>query len=267
MKISIIGTRGVPANYGGFETFAEEISKNIKILDPNIEITVVCDFAQKEINNSIKELDNINLKYSVYSKSKNPLKFYMDSIFLSLDSNIILSCGLGGGYFSLLTKFSKAKYITNPDGLEWKRSKWSSLKRFALKTMEKTSVWFSDHLICDSEGIAEYIRQEYSYKKKTYTIEYGAYENEFIGINNEKTKIILSQYNLNSNAYHLVVSRLEPENNVDMIIDGYLSHRFKHPLIIVGNLIDTDYVKLLKNKENKQIICIGGIYNKDELSI
>ena len=89
MKISIIGTRGVPANYGGFETFAEEISKNIKILDPNIEITVVCDFAQKEINNSIKELDNINTSGIAQDIEENGIKKILWREFANYECQIV----------------------------------------------------------------------------------------------------------------------------------------------------------------------------------
>jgi len=267
MKISIIGTRGIPANYGGFETFAEEVSKNIIKLDENVQVIVIGDKEQKEKNNALAKLDNINIIYSRYSKNVNPLMFYLDSILMSLKSDIILSCGLAGGYFSWIPKFSKAHFLTNPDGLEWKRAKWSPLKRWLLKSMEISSVKMSDYLICDSKGITQYIQEEYHYKKNLFTIEYGAYINEFIDVNNATTNKVLEQYGLKKLAYHLVVSRLEPENNVHIIIDGYNKSNSKLPLVIVGNMNDGEYVKSLKKYESTNIIFLGGIYDKNELSI
>jgi glycosyltransferase involved in cell wall biosynthesis len=133
--------------------------------------------------------------------------------------------------------------------------------------MEWTSVKFSDYLICDSEGITNYVKENYHYKKKIFTIEYGAYINSFLNINNSQTKDVLSEYGLEKNSYHLVVSRLEPENNVDMIIDGYQQSSVLFPLVIVGNLNSTAYVETLTKNESKKIIFLGGIYNKDTLSI
>lgn len=267
MRIAIIGTRGIPASYGGFETFAEEISKNVIKLDSNVKVTVVADKEQKVKNNSLTEIDNVDIIYSKYSKNVNPLLFYFDSIKLSLNCDIILSCGNGGGYFSFIPKFTKAVFITNPDGLEWKRAKWSPLKRFLIKTMEWFSVKCSDYLVCDSEGITNYVKENYNYKKKIYTIEYGAYINSFISVNNTQVEGVLRQYGLQKDSYHLVVSRLEPENNVDIIIDGYQKSTVTFPLVIVGNLTSTPYVETLIKNESKKIIFLSGIYDKDSLSI
>ena len=267
MKISIIGTRGIPARYGGFETFADEISKNLIQIDKTLNIQVLADCDQKISNNDLDNFSGVRLIYSKYSKNKNPLKYYLDSILLSLDSDIILSCGAGGGYFSFIPKFYKVKFITNPDGLEWKREKWSIIKRFLIKTMEKTSVLFSDAIICDSKGITEYIRKEYSYKKKLYTIEYGAYINEYLENSLVEVKDIYSKYDLQANKYHLVVSRLEPENNVHIIIDGYIQSQSEYPLIIVGGINQNDYVDTLLDKKNTNIRFIGAIYDKKELSV
>jgi rhamnosyltransferase len=236
-------------------------------LDKSVSVVVISDKDQKEKNNGLKNINGVDIIYSKYAKSNSPLLYYFDSILLSLKNDVILSCGNGGGYFSFITMFYKVKFLTNPDGLEWKRAKWSPLKRFLIKTMEWFSVKFSDGLVCDSEGITTYIKEQYRYTKKLYTIEYGAYVNKFLDVTNEQTKSILDMYKLKTGQYHLVVSRLEPENNVDMIIEGYEISNSRIPLIIVGNLNDTPYVKELEAKKSSNIIFLGGIYDKDALSI
>lgn len=113
MKIAIIGSRGIPANYGGFETFAEELSLSLKNKYNDLDITVVCDHETKKINNAQDEFKNIKLIYSKYTKKDNPLRFYYESMMMSRNSDVTLACGNGIGLFAPLNKLFNSKLIIN----------------------------------------------------------------------------------------------------------------------------------------------------------
>ena len=266
MKIVIAGSRGIPANYGGFETFAEELGVNLQARGP-FEVTVICDADQQKKNNNLEEFKGVRLLYSKYAKARNPIQFYLDSFTLGIKhSDIILSCGVGGGYWAFLPRLFGKVVVTNPDGIGWRRSKWGLLEKLALRTMYFFSASFSDYYVCDSAEITKIIREKYSFDR-TYTIEYGAYKNEYLDVCGSEVSDVLRHYGLESKRYHLVVSRLEPENNVDVIVDGYSQEVRKYPLVIVGNLQDTNFVKKLQASANGDVVFLDGIYDKEHLAI
>lgn len=267
MKISIIGSRGIPANYGGFETFAEELSLSLKKNYNDIDIAVVCDNETRTINNAKDEYKNIRLIYSKYTKSDNPLRFYYESIMLSRNSDVIVACGNGIGLYAPLNKFFNSKLIINSDGIEWKRTKWSLIKRFFVKCLEWVAIIFGDAIICDSKGMFDYFHKRYKWKKNLYIIEYGAHINKYLAQNNSQIDNVLKNYNISKYNYHLVVCRLEPENNIDMIIKGFNSSITAKPLVIIGNILSTKYVDYLKKIANVNTLFLGGIYDKNELLI
>ncbi len=266
MQLAIVGSRGIPANYGGFETFAEEISVNL-VHNHNYHVTVICDADQKISNNAMSEYKGVKLLYSKYSKSKNAILFYYDSIKMCVENNdIIYSCGPAGGLFGYIAHKHHKLLVTNPDGLNWKRAKWNKLIQTGFRTFEFLATKFSDYIACDSYGIEKHIQESYN-TKKTFVAEYGAYPNAYVDKENEEVHDVLHKYGVSQNAYHLVVSRLEPENHVHIIIEGYMKEERAYPLLIVGNLKDTQYVKELQNQSDSNILFVGGIYNKDELEI
>jgi len=266
MKLSIIGSRGIPANYGGFETFAEELAVNL-VKDYQYQVTIVCDSDQKKINNGLQEYKGIKLLYSKYSKSKNAILFYYDSIkMIASTSDIVYSCGPAGGLFGYLVHRYKKILVTNPDGLNWKRAKWNKLVQTGFRTFEFLATKFSDHIACDSYGIEKHIQNSYN-TKKTFVAEYGAYPNRYVGIESQEVLMTLDKFGVKKESYHLVVSRLEPENHVHMIIEGYCKVRRKYPLLIVGNIKDTKYINYLKKIANEDVLFIGGIYDKKDLEI
>ena len=264
-RIAIIGSRGVPANYGGFETFAEEISVHL-VKKYGYEVTVVSDIEQKKHNAAMKDYNGVNLRYSSYSKAGNAIRFYYDSIKKVItDHDIIYSCGPAGGLFGVMVRKHGKIMMTNPDGLNSKRSKWSLPIQLAFRVFEFFASRFSDWVVCDSKAIEEYICNQYGCKN-TFVAEYGAYINSFIHEKKMSQKI-LQKYGVESKSYHLVVSRLEPENNVEMIISGYEKSSKKWPLMVVGNVQETAFVQKLKNIAGKNVYFVGGVYDKDELSV
>jgi glycosyltransferase involved in cell wall biosynthesis len=255
-KIAIIGTRGIPAKYGGFETFAEELS--VRLAELGINITVFCD---KDSFNSSK-YKNVNLVFVTYTKTQNPILYYLKSIVEALKHyDIIYVTGTGGSFFYFINLIYRKIIVTNNDGIEYNRAKWNSIKKAYIYLSEILAVKLSNYIIADSNGIYDYLTKKYSRaKNKIKVIEYGAY------INEEECDInILSKYKLIYEGYYLVVARLEPENNIDIIIKGFLNSNSQHKLIVIGNILQNDYNKALLKTDNNRVVFLGGIYDKLEL--
>ena len=256
VKIAILGTRGIPANYGGFETFAEEISALLLI--NGYEVSVQCDRNDKPISS----WRGVGLYYSPYLKSKNPLKYYFNGIKWGLkNSDILLVTGTGGSVFYFMNIFKRKIIITNPDGLDFKRSKWSLPVRLYLKLSESFAIRFSDFIVADSRLIEEYLNSAYKHiGNKIKVIEYGAYVNDYYSVT------ILEKYSLQNKNYYMTVCRLEPENNLHIILEAFLKSAAACPFVVIGNLIENNYVKMLQSEfRSERIIFLGGIYDKEEL--
>jgi glycosyltransferase involved in cell wall biosynthesis len=257
MKLAILGSRGIPSKYGGFETFAEEIS--VLLVKTGVEVTVQCD----KRSNDKDEYRGVNLFYSKVTKSANPLRYYFEGIRWAVKNcDIILVLGSGGAIFYFLNILKRRVIITNTDGLEFRRDKWSFPIKVYWRISEAFSILFSDILIADSIGIRDYLLTRYRIStRKVRVIEYGAYEN------GNKNFQAIQKYSLSHRGYYLVVCRLEPENNIEMVIDGYIKSGSALPLVVVGNILKTRYVKrLLKKYNSERVRYIGGIYDKVELS-
>jgi glycosyltransferase involved in cell wall biosynthesis len=256
MRVAIIGSRGIPANYGGFETFAQELSKRLVKMGASVE--VYCDYTE----NRIPLYEGVSLKYLKCTKTSNPLKYYRTSVRLAEKNNdIVLICGAAGALFIYSKIFHKnVIYLTNMDGIEYLRSKWSLTKRLFVRFCIWTSVYLSDYVIADSKSIKEFLLKKYIIKdNRIIQIEYGA------DLNENPDLSILEEFNLEVDQYYLVVSRLEPENNVKCIVEGYMLSNSSKPLIIIGNLLKTKYVNELLKQQNERIRFIGGIYDKRKL--
>ena len=159
-QIAFIGSRGIPALHGGFETFVEELTKEIK-KNTTFEILVVGDKFQKQQTKNLLLFNNIEIKYSKFSKQKSPIMFYLDSLLLSWKADIIYSCGCGNAFFLFIPILLRKKYITNPDGIGWKRLKWSSFGKKVLKLMFYLSAQLSPYILADSKGIEKVFREKF----------------------------------------------------------------------------------------------------------
>ncbi len=264
MKAVIIGTRGIPAKYGGFETFAQEVST--RLADKGVDVTVVCPHSDSMPSSYM----NVKLLYTESNKDDTPMKYYFDSVSLAVRNcfDIVLTCGQGGyAYIPHLwrRRSKRPVFITNTDGIEHRRTKWNKFVRFGVRVVgEMTSVIASDYLVADSKGIKNYLEKEYKFipSKRIYTIEYGAQVLD----PNDYPESLISEFGLKSGNYHLVVARLEPENNISMIIDGYKLANTDKELIIVGNLKESDFIDSIKEKAKEHNIrFIGGVYEPDKL--
>ena len=267
MKIAFISTRGIPNNYGGFEQFAEYIS--VGLAKRGHEVTVYSPSFHPYKGESYK---GVRIKH-IYSPEtwmgSSVGSFFYD--FSSLkdalkneDFDIIYEAG----YTSIIPAYiwfnvKKRKrpiFTTNMDGLENKRSKFSPMVRKFLDWEEKMAVKYSHHLIADNMGIHDYYKEKYG--KESKFLAYGA------DIHDDFDEKILAEFGLQANSYYLIVARLEPENNIEAVIQGYMvSNESSHkPLIIVGKT-NTPHGKYLAKKYggNHNVRFIGGIYDFKKL--
>jgi rhamnosyltransferase len=259
MKIAIIGSKGIPAKYGGFETFAEKISYEFQQFGHNV---IVFGDSSSETKLISKNISNVSIKIF---KGDNPIKFWHRSIYLAKKNkpDVIIHCGVAG-IFSHLYYYSlnDITYI-NPDGLGFMRSKYGYLKKIFLFTQFITCSIFAKNIICDSQGIKLFFTNKLQRKKNLSVAEYGT----ILNIESEDKKLAFQKFNTSlnlnlSNGYFLVIARLEPENNIKLILESYLQSNKLYPLLIVGGKETNYFQKHLKYYDNLDNIHFsGGIYD------
>lgn len=230
-KIHIIGTVGVPACYGGFETLVDNL-----LGDGQQDITVYCSGKNYPKDTRLVKYKNANLVY-IPVKANGLHSVFYDILSLLIatfkKADVILVLGVSGCLFLPLIKtFSSAKIVTNIDGLEWRRDKWNKYAKWFLKISEKFAVKYSDVVIADNQAIADYVTNEYSIR--SHVIAYGG-DHTLACINEQQDE-----------GYALSLCRIEPENNVDLILEAF-SKTSQH-LKFVGNWNNSEYGRNLKNK-------------------
>jgi rhamnosyltransferase len=166
-------------------------------------------------------------------------------------------------------KKKNIKVYLNPDGLEWKREKWSWWIKECFKISEYVMVKHSDAIISDSKAIKDYIDTKYKrFHKESHFIAYGAYLNQ-IGNKNDIVNDIFKKYKIKENNYYLIVGRFVPENNYELIIKEFMKSNTKKDLVIVSNVLENKFYNELKEKTNfisdKRIKFVGSIYDKEAL--
>lgn len=260
MRIGILGTRGIPNQYGGFEQFAEYFA--VHAAHKGHEVFVYNSHNHTYQENTFNKVNLIHC-YDPEKKIGTPGQFIYD-LNCILDArkrnfDIILQLGYTSSsvWFGLHPK--KPLVVTNMDGLEWKRSKFSkSVQRF-LSYAEKRAVQKSDYLISDSIGIQKYISDKYN--AESQYIAYGAHNFDSPDVS------ILQKYEVDKNQYNMILARFEPENNIEMVLDGTVLSANKTPVLVIGNH-NTKYGSYLKNKFANQphIRFIGAVYNLNDLN-
>ena len=193
------------------------------------------------------------------------------SLFIaSIKAEQVYMLGYSAALFFFIPKlFGKTLYL-NPDGLEWKRSKFTSPIKLLLKINEKMGTFWADMIIADSKGIKKYYDKKYDIDSSF--IAYGVDKIPNVEWDNEKLPEILKHGISINPAYWLLVARLEPENNIHTIIEGYMKSDAKKPLIIVGNFGSPEYkqriLQMLKiRSKDKKIVFTGGVYDQESLNM
>jgi glycosyltransferase involved in cell wall biosynthesis len=259
MKIGILGTRGIPNTYGGFEQFAEILSAALAKKDHQV-------YVYNSHLHSYRESTwvgvNIIHCYDWEKKLGTAGQFIYDMNCINDARKREFDVLLHLGYTSDSVWYRRwprsAINLVNMDGLEWKRSKYTKLTKWFLQKAEAWAARHADHLISDSIEIRKYLLKKYNHDS-TF-IPYGAEV-----FDNPETSY-LTPFQLQPWQYHLTVSRLEPENNIEMIIRGHLHSQAEHTLVIVGSLTTGFGKKLKKKYGDDKIKFVDGIYNKTVLN-
>jgi rhamnosyltransferase len=276
-KVAIIGARGF-GKYGGFETFVGE-------LVPRLEgrgYEIYCSSERNETGDNPSTVFGSRViyfplrfphNYTIRKMFENLYDWYFVSkCTLSPRCNLVYCLGTLSGLSLIIPKIFGVTSIVNVDGLEWKRAKLSPLERTLLKFYFIVSCWLSTNIVVDNRQLTQYIPS--GLKKKAIFLPYGVsciapprWERELISEYARE-----SDSNITPNGYWLVVARLEPENNIHTIIDGYLSSESTKPLVIVGDFTSLKFKTVLDNMltrvpKEKRVLMVGSIYNKRTLDM
>jgi glycosyltransferase involved in cell wall biosynthesis len=252
LKLSIIGGVGVPARYGGWETLIDNL---IDYIGDKFEITIFC--SSKIYKKKIKTYKNCNLVYVNLHPNGYQSIFY-DALSLYKSNkfaNVTLILGISGAIFFPLIKSKKNKIIVNFDGIEWKRSKWGFFTKIFLRLSEIIAINFSNHIITDNKGIFNYVLK--TYNREAIQITYGGDHVKKIRLKKKLAEI----FNI-PKSYAFSVCRIEPENNIEMILNCF--SKLKLNLVIVGNWNASEYGKNLNKyfKVFNNINMLDSIYDQ-----
>lgn len=251
VRVAVVGTVGIPACYGGFESLVENLTSHAS---DKIEYDIFC--SSKSYTNKISHHNGAKLSYiplnanGVQSIPYDILSL-IQCIFKKPDVTLIL--GVSGCLFLPVYRLlSRSKVVTNIDGLEWKRDKWSKWAKRFLKFSESMAVKYSDVIITDNKAIGDYVDSEYS--KDNVVIAYGGDHAIIKGVNIDSEQ-----------DYYLSLCRIEPENNVQMILHAFANSQ--HKLKFVGNWNSSEFGRELKREfaDKPNIDIVDPIYDVNQL--
>lgn len=278
-NIFIIGSKGIPAQYGGFETFVDQLTSRKTNDDIQYHVSCLAD-DNLEFEHNKARCFNVKVRkiggatavlYDVMSLRR--CVDYIRKHNLKECIVYILACRIGPFFYVYKRKLEKlgAQVCVNPDGHEWKRSKWNNMIKKYWKVSEGLMVKHADLLVCDSKGIESYIQSEYAkYRPSTTFIAYGADISES-DLADDADKL-LDWYNLHklkANNYYLVVGRFVPENNYELMIREFMKSKSEKDLVIITNVAQSQYYQgLLERTQfnaDPRIKFVGTVYDLELL--
>lgn len=225
LSIAMVGTRGVPARYGGFETAVEEVGR--RLADAGHRVRVYCRSGNSDLT-SYAGMELVTLP-ALRQRSLETLSHTGVSVghLLGRRTDVAFVFNAANAPYLPLLRMARIPVATHVDGLEWQRAKWGGAGRRYYRAAETAAVRWSDALIADAVGIADYYRSEYDVP--TTLLTYGA------PVLAEPGHDALAEVGLEPGGYHLVVARFEPENHVDLWVEGYVRSGARRPLVVVGS--------------------------------
>lgn len=255
MRIAILGTRGVPASYGGFETFAEQLST--RLVARGHDVTVYC----RAHYVSPRQLEYRGVRLKVLPTVRHK---YFDTVVHSFLSSLhattgrfdaALVCNAANAPFIPILRAARVPVAINVDGLEHKRRKWNSLGRGYYRVAERLSVWLPNETVTDARVIQDYYLTKYN--ARSTMIAYGA------DVERRPDRAAVRQWGVEPNRYVLYVSRLEPENNAAMVIEAFSRVRTAHKLLIVGDApYAHEYISRLRAlaRRDRRVVFTGFVF-------
>lgn len=255
--IAIVGSRGIPASYGGFETIAQELSAGLA--KEGFEVYVSCESKRVKIR-----------PYGIYKGVRlvcfpviNALRSVSEVILYDLLSviwatsrvDVIYMLGYSSVPTLIIPKLFGKAILVNVDGLEAARPKFSPLIRVLYRSFEKLVTKIADYIIVDSKTMGIYYRRNYGVAP-IYIPNGGGSTSSVKPLDSGALKA----YDLEKGKFYLFIARLTPDNNIDLIIDGYKRTSSRKKLVIVGPLEKNSFVKRLLTNNDERIVFLGGVY-------
>ena len=259
LKIAIIGSRGYPYIYSGYETLVKELSERLIIRGHSVRVYCHRSLFKKKpkIVNDIELIYTPSIKSKFFSQLFNSFFSFLHVCFSKVD--VVLVVNSANGPFGILTRIFRKKTCINVDGIEWLRPKWKGFGAIYFKISSKLSTLFFDEIITDSiEMNNVYIKK---FNKSSSVIAYGPTMNK-----NDSSQFLL-KYNLSKKDYYLIVGRLIPDNNSKLILDGFKNSKSNKKIVVVGDVPYKDkFANNIKAYSTKNIIFTGYIKSQNDLT-
>jgi glycosyltransferase involved in cell wall biosynthesis len=254
ISVALVGTRGVPARYGGFETCVEEVGS--RLAARGHDVLVYCRTAKGDERPAEHQGMRLVHRGAMRRRSLETLSHTGLSVAHLLrhrtDAAIVFNAA-NSPYLPAL-RAARIPVATHVDGLEWRRAKWGRAGQAYYRTAESLAVRWSDALIADAQGIADYYHDEFG--APTELIAYGA---PVVETGDD----VLAGIGLQANGYHLVVARFEPENHVDMIVEGYVRSGSEKALVVVGSApYAEEYSRRVRAAADDRVRFLGGVWDQ-----
>ena len=254
MRLAILGTRGIPARYGGFETLAEELSARLAARGHDVTVYTRTRYAQRRLARyrgaRIRVLPTIPTKY---------LDTVVHGVLSGFDAALaryeaVLFCNAINAAFAFLPRLTgRTRVVLNVDGLERNRRKWNAVGRLAYRVSERLSTLVPDAIVSDARVIQDYYRARYSFP--SVFIPYGG------DLPQPRGTATIERLGLKPEKYVLYVSRLEPENNADAVVRAYRDVPGEAPLVVVGDApYARDYIAELRRQADRRVRFPGAVY-------
>ncbi|MHB8603786.1 MAG: DUF1972 domain-containing protein [Thermoplasmatota archaeon] len=271
--IVIVGSRGIPANYGGFETFAEELSR--RLVREGLSVTVACEHSPTPVG----AYHGVKLEYFPFRAPRHYMlrKLYEvlnDTYFmirLARRARAMYVLGAAAGPVMFLPRLlnPRLRLMVNVDGLEWRRDKFTRTGKFLLRFNTNLAARSCHVVVVDANAIRSHLPR--STQRKAVFVPYGAEPPTHVSWDGDRlSRTHPALAGIARNEFWLVVARLEPENSIHEIIEGFARSCSARPLIVVGNFTDDRYrgevERILHDHPRANVFLVGGIYDPQSLN-
>ncbi|MEO0741174.1 MAG: DUF1972 domain-containing protein [Bacteroidota bacterium] len=260
-SLAILGTRGIPAHYGGFETFADELST--RLVAQGIDVTVFCESDGPRAPENYK---GVRLEFVETPRlgSLTTVLYDVRCLWRARKRfDVVYMLGYGASAFCWLPRLHKREVWINMDGIEWAREKYNWIGKAYLRAMEGFAMRTPSRLIADAAAVKTNLADRHRSMPPCDVIAYGA-----PALHHRPDPALLAEWGLTPKGYHSVVCRFEPENHVTEIIEGYSASESPLPLIVLGDHTQpTEYVQRIRAAaaRDPRVRLIGTVYERDRL--
>ncbi len=256
-SVQILGTRGIPGNHGGFETFAHQLSEFLVARGWNV--TVYCQLAgEGEVTtDDYNGIRRVLIPTKTLSAASSIYFDWVSTRLAAKQGDLVLTLGYNTAIFSLLYRLKKVRNLINMDGLEWKRAKWSWPARSWLYLNERFGCLFGNHLIADHPEIARHLQTRTS-ADRISVIPYGSDRVE------DADESLLQEFGIEKGRYAVVIARAEPENSILEIVRAWSRRKRDMKLVVLGKYVpeNVEFHRQVIEAANEDVIFPGAIYDK-----